>query len=424
MKHIYYIIGVATMVFAMTSCGNQNSGKKFNPVERTATLSHEEREAALEAKRAELSEGLNLDTLLYSHGVKFSVMRPKTQGEDITDDIAERISMKLLQIACKNGISGVGENPGFVFGTEIAQTGRAATATAPQKMTVKYNLTFKVMNTVTGDVYGTATQEVMGVGSSFAEANQNFVSEIKNTAAIQKMLQTASQRIIEWYNQNTQKVKSQIDEAAGRGDYELALAIASSVPEQAKAAYQYASSRIDGLTKGLMHKKAADMLGEMSAAVAAEGEDFNPAVGAYLKLIPTDTPEHTKAQELYNKYVQQCKARRDALEARAEREAKEANDRAEREQKAARELEKFKMMQEHEKELAEIEADKVKMKYKAKAAAAKANGSGSNRGLFGSLGYAIGGSFERIFKVADVAGAALTDKMDLKKYKEEVEDDF
>lgn len=413
MKRIYYILGVAAMVLAMTSCGNKNSSKKFDPVERSATLSHEEREAVLEAKRAELSEGLNIDTLLYSHGVKFSVMRPKTQGEDITDDIAERISMKLLQIACKNGISGVGENPGFVFGTEIAQTGRAATGTAPQKMTVKYNLTFKVMNTVTGDVYGTATQEVMGVGSSFAEANQNFVSEIKNTAAIQKMLQTASQRIIEWYNQNTQKVKSQIDKAAGRGDYELALAIASSVPEQAKAAFQYASSRIDGLTKGMMHKKAADMLGEMAAAVAAEGEDFNPAVGAYLKLIPTDAPEHVKAQELYNKYAQHCKARRDALEARAERG-----------QQAARELEKFKMMQDHETELSEIEADKIKMKYKANAAAAKANNSGSNRGLFGSLGYAIGGTFERIFKVTDVAGATLTDKMDLKKYKEDVEDDF
>lgn len=67
--------------------------------------------------------------------------------------------------------------------------------------------------------------------------------------------------------------------------------------------------------------------------------------------------------------------------------------------------------------LAVIEADKIKMKYKANAAAAKANNSGNNRGLFGSLGYDIGGTFERIFKVADVGGATLTDKMDLKKYK-------
>ena len=75
-----------------------------------------------------------------------------TEGEDITQDIADRLVMKMLQMACQNGISGMGTNPSFVFGTEIAQTGRAATGTAPQKMTVQYQLTYKVMNAVTGDV--------------------------------------------------------------------------------------------------------------------------------------------------------------------------------------------------------------------------------------------------------------------------------
>lgn len=407
-------IGAVTMFMALSSCNGNNkeaNGKKFNPTERESKFTDEERAEAIAAKRASLL--LNLDTLLYSNGVKFSVMRPKVQGNDINEDITERIAIKLLEIACQNGISGIGENPGFVFGTEIAQTGRAATGTAPQKMTVQYNLTFKVMNTATGDVYATTTQEVMGVGNSFEEANLNFVKEIKNTPAVQKMLQTASKRIIDWYNENLQTIKNQITEATGKGDYALALAIASSVPQQATEAFKYASSRIDELTKGLMHKIAADMLGEMEASLSASGDDFNPAIAAYFKLIPTDCPEHTKAQQLYNSYEQKCRARRDALEAKAERD-----------EQAARELERLKLMQEHETELAEIEADKVKTKYKAQAAAAKANSGGSNRGLFGSLGYAIGGTFERIFKVADVAGAALTDNLGLGKYTEQVEDDF
>ncbi len=410
MKHIIFRAFLALVVVAIVSCNNSNSnGKKFNPTERQSRFTDEERAEAIAAKRASLQ--LNLDTLLYSHGVKFSVMRPKTLGTDITEDITERISIRLLEIACQNGISGIGENPGFVFGTEIAQIGRAATGTAPQKMTVKYDLTFKVMNTVTGDVYATTTQEVLGVGNSFEEANQNFVHEIKNTPAVQKMLQEASKRIIGWYNDNLQTVKNQITEATDKGDYALALAIASSVPQQATAAFNYASSRIDELTKGLMHKQAADMLAEMEAALAASGEEFNPAMAAYFNLIPTDCPEHAKAQQLYSSYEQKCRARRDALEAKAERD-----------ERTAQELERFKLMQEHETELAGIEADKMKMKFKAQAAASKANGS-SNRGLFGSLGYAIGGTFERIFKVADVAGAALTDKMELGKYKEQVEDE-
>ena len=415
MKRIYNIIGVALMAVAIMSCGGQQKqGTKFAPKERESSLSDSERKAAIAQKKAELLGGLNLDTLLYSHGVKFSIVQPKLQGEDITQDIADRISMKLLQMACQNGISGLGENPKFVFGTEIAQTGRAATGTAPQKMTVQYQLTYKVMNAVTGDVYATATQDVMGVGSSFVEANQNFVKEIKNTPEIQKMLQTASERIIDWYNKNVQTVKNEIETAAGKGDYDLALALASSVPQQATAAFQYASSKMDELTKGLMHKKAADMLGEMTAAVASADDDFDPSIGAYFKLIPTDAPEHAKAQELYNKYAQQCKARRDALEAKAERD-----------ERAAQELEKFKMMQDHETELAEIEADKIKSKYaslaSAKAAEAKAKTSQKRGGLFGSIGDAISGTFDRVFKVADVAGALATDKLGLQEYVEKVE---
>ena len=408
MKHINYIIGVILIAFAISSCGGK-ANKKFNPVDRTGKLSIEERDAAIAAKKAEL-EGLNLDTLLYSHGVKFCIVQPKVQGEDITQDIADRISMKLLQMACQNGISGLGENPSFVFGTEIAQTGRAATGTAPQKMTVQYQLTYKVMNTATGDVYATATQDVVGVGNSFVEANQNFVKEIKNTPEIQKMLQTASNRIIEWYNKNAQTVKNQINEAAGKGDYALALAIASSVPEQAGEAFKYASGKIDELTKGLLHKQAADMLGEMETAVAASGETFNPEISAYFKLIPTDVPEHAKAQVLYKNYTQKCKERRDALEARAERD-----------ERAAQEFEKFKMMQKHETELAEIEADKMKSKFKAMAAAKAAAAKAKGHGIFGAIGDAISGTFDRVFKVADVAGALATDKLGLEDYLEKNE---
>jgi hypothetical protein len=98
---------------------------------------------------------------------------------------------------------------------------------------------------------------------------------------------------------------------------------------------------------------------------------------------------------------------------------------AEKDEEAAREFEKFKMMQEHETELAQIEADKIKSKYaslaSAKAAEAKAKASQKRGGLFGSIGDAISGTFDRVFKVADVAGALATDKLGLQDYVEKVE---
>lgn len=405
----WVMILVASMAFV--SCGgNANQGntsknKKFNPTGRQSSLSDSEREAAILRKRASLD--VDIETVLYSHGVRFGIVEPKKQG-DITQDIADRIAMKMLQIASENGISGAGSLI-FVMGVEIAQTGRAVTGTSPQKMTSKYELTFKVLNTLSGDVYATATQEVMGVGNSFEEASQNAVQEIKNTPQFQKMLQTASERIISWYNENLQVIKNQVEKAEGEGNYALALSILNSIPEQATEAYKYVTQKQDALLKGMLHKQAVDMLAEMEALLASSGDDFNPAVGAYFGLIPADSPEHKTAQQLYAEYEKKCKARRDALEAKAERD-----------EQAARELDKLKMLYEHESELATIEADKIKAKYEsmasAKAAEAQAKASRRSGGLFGSIGDAISGTFDRVFKVADTVGGFLNDKLDLGEY--------
>ena len=399
MKH-YNIIGMMLMAITIASCGGNKSGKTFAPEERQSSMTDSERKAAIAQKIAEL-DGLNMDTLLYGHNVKIGIVQPKVQGEDITQDIADRIATKMMQMASQNGISGTGAASGFVLGAEIAQTGRAATGTAPQKMAVKYDLTFKVMNIVTGDVYASAVQEVTGVGNSFVEANQNFVKEIKNTPAIQKMLQAASERIVKWYDENLETVKNQVVQAEADGNFALAMGILSSVPEQAKGAFSWASSKQPATLKAMLHKQAADMLGEMESVIASAGDEFTPAAGAYFKLIPTDAPEYAKAQGLYTEYQKKCNVRRADLEAKAERD-----------EQAARELEKVKMLYDHEEELANIEADKVKAKYQAMAAA-KAN---KSKGIFGALGDAISGVSERVFSVADVAGAALTDKLGLGDY--------
>ena len=399
MKH-YNIIGMMLMAITIASCGGNKSGKTFAPEERQSSMTDSERKAAIAQKIVEL-DGLNMDTLLYGHNVKIGIVQPKVQGEDITQDIADRIATKMMQMASQNGISGTGAASGFVLGAEIAQTGRAATGTAPQKMAVKYDLTFKVVNIVTGDVYASATQEVTGVGNSFVEANQNFVKEIKNTPAIQKMLQAASERIVKWYDENLETVKNQVVQAEADGNFALAMGILSSVPEQAKGAFSWASSKQPATLKAMLHKQAADMLGEMESVIASAGDEFTPAAGAYFKLIPTDAPEYAKAQGLYTEYQKKCNVRRADLEAKAERD-----------EQAARELEKVKMLYDHEEELANIEADKVKAKYQAMAAA-KAN---KSKGIFGALGDAISGVSERVFSVADVAGAALTDKLGLGDY--------
>lgn len=385
MKKAIFIICVAIMTIAVTGC-NENKGTKFAPKERESKISDDERSSRIAQKRASLN---TIEGQLYNHGVKFSILEPKTIGNDITPEIAQMIGVKMLHIASQNGISGLGTAPGFVLGTEIMQTGRAATGTAPQKMTVQYTLTFKVMNTATGDVYATATQNIVGVGNSFAEANINAVKNIKNTSAMQQMLSTASDRIIDWYNNNVGTLKAQVEGAAGKGDYALALAIVESVPEQAKAAFEWASQRQPDLYAQWTHKVAADNLAALQSAIATANDDFDPAVGGHFKLIPTDAPEFAKAQELYNAYQEKVKVRRADLEARAERDAA-----------AQREWDMEKAKMDHETELVQIEADKMKCKYQSQANAVamekamRAESDAKHKSFWGKLGDRIIGGID------------------------------
>ena len=103
-----------------------------------------------------------------------------------------------------------------------------------------------------------------------------------------------------------------------------------------------------------------------------------------------DSPEHAKAQKMYAEYEKKCNARRAALEAKAERD-----------EQAARELQKLQMQYENQQAMAAIEAEKIKAKMEANAATAAA--ANRPRGLFGSIGYAIAGTADRLFKAFDNA---------------------
>lgn len=386
MKYMYRAIAVIFIAFIVSSCGGQQKeGTKFAPNERTSALNENERKEAIAQKRSELN-GLNLETLLYTHDIKFSIIEPEVQGEDITKEIANQIAVKMLQIASQNGISGLGTNPIFALGSEIVQTNRTATSTVPQKMTVQYDFTFKALNVVTGEVYATAIQTVTGVGRSFQEANQMSVREIKNTSDLQKMLQTASSRIIDWYNNHLETLKNQVAVAESKGDVELALAIVEAVPEQAANTFKYAKEVQPELLKKLKQKYAAESLSALKAAIAEANGEFSPIVAGCLQMIPEGTNEAKQAQMLYAEYEKAMKEK-----AIADNKAKE-----------------LEAQRTYEKELAQIEADKLKCKYeqmanaKALEKAMRYDSDQKNKGFWGKLGNRILGGIDYVGdKVSD-----------------------
>lgn len=376
------------LVAAMTACGNggnntaQKSGKTFAPQERTSSLSADQREAALTRLKKEAAE-IDVETLFDRNSIRLSILQPNLVG-DMTEEAARRISIKMLQMAAQNGISGLNASPNFVMGAEIVETKRMATGTAPQKMIVEYELTYKVMNVKTGDVYGTVSQDIHGVGQSFEDAMMNAVNEIKNTASIQQFLKTSCDRIVKWYDENVPVIKNQVETAKAKGDFDLASAILSSVPEQAKVAMEYVNEEHPVVLSAMLHKHAADLLSGMEAEIASAGYEFKPeVVGAYLRLIPYDSPEHETARQYFAAYETKCKTHLEELEAKAKQERDEAAAREAQMLQAQfeRDLQMMKVQNDHElaMETARLEEQRLIAKYEegaTKAEAEKNEGSG------------------------------------------------
>lgn len=331
---LIYILGVAALM--LTACGGAEKKKGFNPKDRTTTsMSIEERDAAIEAKRAEVAE-VNIETLLSPHSIRMTVLPPAV-GSGIDKGICEKVAMKLLQIASKNGISGVNGSSPIAFAAGFVEKNHEMTGSAPQKAMIEYEVTYYVTNLQTGDFYGSIAKDIIGVGDSFEDAAKKAIFEMKDFPELHNMISESEKRILAWYNENPQVIVDKVNAAAGKEDFGLALALINSVPEQATKCYALVHKMEHGILDKLQRKVAFQELAAMKDAIAAANGEYNPEIAAHLKMLPTGSKEAAQGQAAYDNYVKQMGTER-MLKIAAE----------ERLQREQMELEKIKMKYEYE----------------------------------------------------------------------------
>ena len=316
-----YICCVCAILFVavLSSCsGNASSqGTFFHPKERESKFSDQEREEAIARKRAELesmNRNLDIDALVFENNIKLTVLPPAI-SEDITFETAQAVAVKAMQIVTMNGMGGYGNSPAFCLGTVFTPTRRVATGTAPQRMLMEYEVTYVVGNMLTGDVYGTYSQSVEGVGASFEEAAFNAVNSMQNDKGVQEMLRTSSGRILSWYNNNPQGFKSIVEESVARQEYALAYALLATVPEQAPDCFRYAQKRQEEVLEEMKMQKAEELLVDLRNAIAIAGDQYSPMAAGCLQLIPARSSQYAEGKALYDGYVARVEsARRDSID--------------------------------------------------------------------------------------------------------------
>ena len=298
MKSYFYILFAAVM---LTACGGDAKKKVFAPKDRTtSSMSNEDRVAAIEAKRQSLIP-VSIDSLVVSHGVKFSILPPAV-SENVPESASDKLTGKMIQIAAQNGIGGLCTNPVLAMVSKVDCIDRSVTGTAPQKAIVKYEVTIYCGNMATGDIYASSSQIVTGVGANFEDAASKAFNELKNDNKMQQMLATASERALKWYNA-TGNVKSFVERAISKQDYALASALLSSVPQQS-ASFDYAVKKNEQVSDLMFQEKADALLAAMQNAISEGGDSqYNPQVGACLELIPQRSKAYAKAKKAYDAYV-------------------------------------------------------------------------------------------------------------------------
>lgn len=276
------ITATACLTLLLTSCNS----KRYNPPEPIT---------------AYITPSSSLDQL-DSIDVKLTIMVQEPLA-DLPATATQALTSRLLTIASSNGIAGYGGEPGIVLAALVTPTGKDVTATAPAKHVAKYTLNIYVANLASGDVYGSYSADIMGVGKSFDLASVNAMNSVKNNNSIQSMLKTAKQRIIDWYVNHSDDFQATVNSYIANGDYEKAYALLNSVPRQATSCHEFALKNRDLIYREYLQQKSIENHNRMVDEIAKAGSEYSPTVGAYLQLIPVSAPVYETAKKDYDNYL-------------------------------------------------------------------------------------------------------------------------
>ena len=234
------------------------------------------------------------DSVEGENAVKLTIMVQKPSS-DFPQNAAQALESKMLTIASKNGIVGYGGDPAFVFAALITPLGKDVTTTPPVKKVMKYTLNLYVANVVTGDVYGSSSMDLMGIGNSFELAALNAITSVDDNSSIQKMLHEASNKIISWYQNHSKEFISKVSDYITHEEFDKAYALLASVPSEASECFQFAQENKAKVYEKYLRKLSSDNYRKMLSEIASSQNQYNPVVGGYFQMIPQSSPQRRRS---------------------------------------------------------------------------------------------------------------------------------
>ena len=198
---------------------------------------------------------------------------PISQIKDVPADIDEQISSRLMQLLNSDQIGVSTDYSQFFVTARFANVYKETLPGPPEQFVVRTQLTIWIGDLENKSIFSSCTIDLRGTGTSETRAYINALKQANaNSTQLAEMIQTAYDRILNYYDTNYSKILLKATNAANQENYDEALAYIASIPECCKG-WEQAQSKIVSIYRSRCNVEGQRLLTEAQGVWAANPTD-------------------------------------------------------------------------------------------------------------------------------------------------------
>lgn len=224
------------------------------------------------------------------------VMPDNVEGMDVSQ--LSKLQTKITQIVATSGLAASGYNNNFVIYPKFAIYESSVVESGMQDITIiTCELTLFIKQVDNNVVFSTISKPLKGNGKSKNIAITNALSKINiNDLDYKSFIETGKGKIVQYYESKCQDIITKSESLVKKQDYEQALGLLMSVPEEVSCYNKVQEKSIEAY-KAYQNQKCAVQLQEAKTQLASN--NYSTALDVLSEIDPS-TPCFKESQVLVN----------------------------------------------------------------------------------------------------------------------------
>ena len=225
------------------------------------------------------------------------VMPDNIEGMDVSQ--ISKLQTKITQILTVTGLGASGYNNNFVIYPKFSIIETNVVESGMQDITIiNCDLTLFIKQVDNNVVFSTINKTIKGNGKSRSLAISNALTKVNtNDADYQQFINTGKNKIIQYYEAMCQGIITKSDGLAKRQDYEQALGLLMTVPEEVSCYNKIQQKSIE-IYKAYQNQRCNVQLQQAKTEIASN--NFSSGLNILSQIDPS-TPCYKESQVLINK---------------------------------------------------------------------------------------------------------------------------